>query len=79
MAARLTKPLIELLMNHVENLQVYHKHEDERGQHPAKKVEVDHILHADDILECAGDSGVGSLRVVGLVEFLQVVPAKHGS
>lgn len=41
-------------MNHVENLDVDGQHEEQRGENPAKEVEVDHVFHADDRLERAG-------------------------
>lgn len=78
MAGCLIEIIVELLVDHVENLEVDDEHEDERRQHTAEKVEIDHVLHADNFLELAGDH-VGSLRVVGLVEFPQVVPAEHGN
>lgn len=42
---------VELLVDHVENLDIDGQHEQQRGQHPAEEVEVDHVVHADDRLE----------------------------
>lgn len=79
MAYCLVDPVIELLVDHVENLKVYNKHEDERRQQAGKEVKVHHVLHADNVLECTGDNGVKFLRAVCLVVYLQLVPAEHGS
>lgn len=69
--------LVELPVDHVEDLGVDEDHEDERRQHPAEEVEVDHVVHADDVLEAAGDDQVAVLRAV-LPQAVQVVPAQHG-
>lgn len=45
-------------MDHVEDFRVNDEHEKQRGKHPTKKVEVDHVLHADDVLKLAGDDEV---------------------
>lgn len=66
--------IIKLLVYHVEDLCVDDQHQDQRWQHPAKKVEIDHIVHADDIFELAGDNEVRADGAI-LLEALQVVPA----
>lgn len=45
-------------MDHVEDFRVNDEHEKQRGKHPTEKVEVDHVLHADDVLKLAGDDEV---------------------
>lgn len=50
--------LIQLLVDHVEDFRVNDEHEKKRGKHPTKEVEVDHVLHADDVLKLAGDDEV---------------------
>lgn len=51
--------LVQLLVDHVEDLRVDGEHQHEGRQHPAEKVEVDHVLHADDVLKLTGDGQVG--------------------
>lgn len=58
--------LVELLVDHVEDLGVDEQHEDERRQHPAKEVEIDHVLHTDDILKLTGYEKVSTHSAVGL-------------
>lgn len=65
-------------MDHVENLHVDGQHEEQGGQHPAEEVEVDHVVHADDRLELAGDQQVFGQQGAVVAELLQVVPAHHG-
>lgn len=69
---------IELLVDHVENLNVDGQHEEQGGQHPAEEVEVDHVVHADDRLEGAGHQQVFGDQGAVVAEVLQVVPAHHG-
>lgn len=69
--------VVELLVDHVEDLRVDHQHEQQRRQHPSEEVEVNHVVHADDVLELAGDDEVGADGAV-LLKALQVVPAQHG-
>lgn len=69
---------VELLVDHVENLHVDGQHEEQGGQHPAEEVEVDHVVHADDRLELAGDQQVFGQQGAVVAELLQVVPAHHG-
>lgn len=66
--------IVKLLVDHVEDLCVDDQHEQQRWQHPAKKVEIDHVVHADDGLELAGDNEIRADGAV-LLEALQVVPA----
>lgn len=49
---------VKVFVDHVEDLCVDHQHEQQWRQHPAKKVEIDHVVHADDIFERAGDNEV---------------------
>lgn len=69
---------IELLVDHVENLNVDGQHDEQGGQHPAEEVEVDHVVHADDRLELAGHQQVFGDQGAVVAEVLQVVPAHHG-
>lgn len=69
---------IELLVDHVENLNVNGQHEEQGGQHPAEEVEVDHVVHADDRLKLAGHQQVFGEQGAIVAEVLQVVPAHHG-
>lgn len=64
-------------MDHVENLDIDGQHEQQRGQHPAEEVEVDHVVHADDRLKLTGHQEVRFQRTV-VNKLLQVVPAQHG-
>lgn len=66
--------IVKLLVDHVEDLCVDDQHEQQRWQHPAKKVEIDHVVHADDVFELAGDNEVRADRAV-LLEAPEVVPA----
>lgn len=70
--------LVELLVDHVENLDIDGQHEEQRGQHPAKEVEVDHVVHADDCLKLTGHQEVISVQGAIVKETLQVIPAQHG-
>ena len=69
--------VVELHVDHVEDLCIDDQHEQQRRQHPPKEVEVNHVFHADDVLEPAGDDEVGADGAV-LLKALQVVPAQHG-
>lgn len=69
--------IVKLLVDHVEDLCVDDQHEQQWRQHPAKKVEVDHIVHANDVFKLAGNDEVGADGAV-LLEAPQVVPAQHG-
>lgn len=69
---------IELLVDHVENLNVDGQHEEQGGQHPAEEVEVDHVVHADDRLKLAGHLQVFGDQGAVVAEVPQVVPAHHG-
>lgn len=60
--------LVQLLVNHVEDLCVDAKHEEKWRQHPAEKIEVNHIFHTDDILKLAGDDDVTAKRAILLLE-----------
>lgn len=64
-------------MDHVEDLRIDGQHEQQRRQHPAKKVEIDHVVHADDGFEPTGYNEVRADGAV-LLEIPQVVPAQHG-
>lgn len=66
--------IVKLLVDHVEDLRIDDQHEQQRRQHPAEKVEIDHVVHADDIFELAGDDEVRADGAV-LLEAPQVVPA----
>lgn len=66
--------IVKMLVDHVEDLCVDEQHEQQWRQHPAKKVEVDHVVHADDVFELAGDNEVRADGAV-LLEAPQVVPA----
>ena len=72
--------LAELLADQIEDLHVDEEHEKQRGQHPHKEVEVDHVLHADDLLELALDHGLAHAAIGQPVPLhrTQVVPAEHG-
>lgn len=65
-------------MDHVENLYINGQHQQQRGQHPAEEVEVDHIVHADDRLKLTGHQEVISDQGAVVTETLQVIPAQHG-
>lgn len=65
-------------MDHVEDLCIDHQHEQQRRQHPSEKVKVNHVVHADDVLELAGDDQVRADGAV-LLKAPQIVPAQHGS
>lgn len=69
--------VVKLLVDHVEDLCIDHQHEQQRRQHPSEKVEVNHVVHADDVLKLAGDHEVRADGAV-LLKALQVVPAQHG-
>ncbi len=58
--------LVEMLVDHVEDLSVDEQHEDERWQHPSEEVEVDHVLHTDDVLEFTDYDIVSTQGAVGL-------------
>lgn len=58
--------LVKLPVNHVEDLGVDEQHGDQGWQHPAEEVEVDHVLHTDDVLELAGYEEVSTQGSVGL-------------
>lgn len=66
---------VELLVDHVEDFCVDNQHEEQRRQHPSKEVEVNHVVHADDIFKQAGDDEVGVAVVSLLKVIVQVVPA----
>lgn len=66
--------IVKLLVDHVEDLCVDEQHEQQWWQHPAEKVEVDHVVHADDVFELASDNEVRADGAV-LLEAPQVVPA----
>lgn len=66
--------IVKLLVDNVEDLCVDAQHEQQRRQHPAEKVEIDHVVHADDVFELAGDDEVRADGAV-LLKVLQVVPA----
>ena len=68
---------VKLLVDHVEDLRVDEQHEHQWRQHPAEEVEIDHVVHADDVLKAAGDDEVRADGAV-LLEAPQVVPAQHG-
>ena len=64
-------------MDHVENFNIDGQHEEQRGQHPGKEVEIDHVVHADDRFEFAGYQEVISDQGAIVTETLQVIPAGH--
>lgn len=66
--------IVKLLVDHVEDLCVDEQHEHQWGQHPPEKVEIDHVVHADDVFEPAGDNEVRADGAV-LLEASEVVPA----
>lgn len=66
--------IVKLLVDHVEDLCIDDQHEQQRRQHPAEKVEIDHVVHADDVFELAGDNEVRADGAV-LLEAPEVVPA----
>lgn len=70
--------LVELLVDHVENLHIDGQHEQQRRQHPAEEVEINHVVHADDRLELTGHHGVIADLGAVVLQTLQVVPAQHG-
>lgn len=69
--------IVKLLVDHVEDLDVDDEHEQQRWQHPAKEVEVDHVVHADDRLKLTGYQQVVSDQRAIVTETLQVIPAQH--
>lgn len=73
-----THLLVELLVNHIEDLQVNGQHEEQGGKDPAEEIEVDHVVHADDCLKLAGYQKVICDYRAVVLESLQVVPAQHG-
>lgn len=66
--------VVELLVDHVEDLCVDYKHEEQGRQHPAKEVKIHHVFHADDIFKLTGDNEVRAVGVA-LLEAPQVVPS----
>lgn len=58
--------LIKLHVDHVEDLGIDEQHQDEGWQHPAEEVEIDHVLHTDDVLKLAGYEKVRTQSLVGL-------------
>ena len=72
--------LVELLADQIEDLHVDEDHEQQRGQHPHEEVEIDHVLHADDLLELALNHRLAHAAVGQPVPLngSQVVPAEHG-
>ncbi len=66
--------IVKLLVDHVEDLCIDDQHEQQRWQHPTEKVEIDHVFHADDVFELAGDNEVRADGAI-LLEAPQVVPA----
>lgn len=70
--------LVELLVDHVENFNIDGEHEEQRGKHPAKEVEVDHVVHTDDCLKLTGNQEVISDQGTIVTEKLKVIPAQHG-
>lgn len=65
-------------MDHVENLCIDGQHEEQGGQHPAKEVEVDHVVHADDCLKLTSHQEVISDKGGIVTKMLQIIPAQHG-
>lgn len=65
-------------MDHVENLDIDGQHEEQRGEHPAEEVEVDHVVHADYCLKLTGHQEVFSDQGAVVTETLKVIPAQHG-
>lgn len=66
--------IVKLLVDHVEDFCIDEQHEQQRWEHPAKKVKIDHVVHADDIFKLARGNEVGADGTV-LLAALQVVPA----
>lgn len=64
-------------MNHVEDLNIDGQHEEQRRQHPAEEVKVNHVVHADDRLELAGHQEVIGDQGAVVTETLEVIPAHH--
>lgn len=64
-------------MDHVENLSVDGQHEQQRRQHPAEEVKINHVVHADDRLELAGHQEVVGDHGAVVVQALQIIPAEH--
>lgn len=62
-------------MNHVENLDIDDQHEEQRRQHPAKEVEVDHIVHADDCLKLTDHQELIIDQGPIVTKIMQVIPA----
>lgn len=52
--------IVKLLVDHVEDLCIDYQHEQQWRQHPAKKVEVDHVVHANDVFKLACNNEVGA-------------------
>lgn len=69
---------VELLVDHVENLNIDGEHQQQRGQHPAKEIEVDHVVHTDDGLKLTDHQGV-IFQAAIFTKLLQVIPSKHRS
>lgn len=65
-------------MNHVENLDIDDQHEEQGRQHPAKEVEVDHIVHADDCLKLTDHQELIIDQGTIVTKIMQVIPAEHG-
>lgn len=59
--------LVQLLVNHVKDLCVDAQHEEQWWQHPAEKIEVNHVFHTDDVLKLAGDDKVTAERAILLL------------
>lgn len=70
--------LVELFVDHVENLNVNGQHEEQRRQQPTEEVEVNQIVHADDSLKLTGHQEVICHQGAVVTETLQVIPAQHG-
>lgn len=66
--------VVKLLVDHVEDLCIDKQHEKQGREHPAEKVEIHHVVHADDVFKLAGDDEVGADGAI-LLETPQVVPA----
>lgn len=76
--APLSHLLVELLVDHVEYLSIDGQHEQQRRQHPAEEVEIDHIFHADDGLKLTGDQEIVSDHGAIVSETSKVIPSQHG-
>lgn len=64
-------------MNHIENLDIYGQHEQQRRQHPAEEVEIDHVVHTDDRLKLTGHQGVIGNHGAIVAQALEIVPSQH--